>query len=197
MSVKFCPKCGSELEPNTSFCASCGADLRTKKVEPSPTSKTVYQPAAKITQGNVEYANFISRLLAIIIDGIIITIIGSLLSLAIFVPWVPFNIFNPFEGGFWTFSFPFDWVIGFFYFWLLEGYNDGQTVGKKALNIRTVDEKTLGTSTSSKYALNNILKPSGFIILDLIIGIIKNSGDPKGRLRIMQYVSETVVISTK
>ena len=197
MTLKFCPKCGSELESNTSFCASCGADLRSKRVEYEATAKTVIQPVVKITHGNIEYATLISRLLALIIDGIIIAIIGSLLSLAIFVPWIPFNIFNPFEGGFWALSFPFDWVIGFFYFWILEAYNDGQTVGKKALNIRTVDEKTLGTSTSSKYAMNNILKPSGFIILDLIIGIIKNSGDSKGRLRIMQYVSETVVISTK
>ena len=97
----------------------------------------------------------------------------------------------------WFVSFPFNWLIGFLYSWLLETYNNGQTIGKIALNIRTVDEKTLTSAAPGNYAINNLLKPSGLIILDFIIGVMKNSGDPKNRFRIMQNVSETVVITTK
>ncbi|UCC19470.1 MAG: RDD family protein, partial [Promethearchaeota archaeon] len=111
-----------------------------------------------------------------------------------FAFWVPFNIFDPFSGW-WVIGFPFDWAIGFMYHWILEAYNSGQTLGKMALNIRTVDEVTLKTTNSGSYALNNIFKSSPFLILDLIIGVLKNSGDPKNQYRIMQSVSETVVIS--
>lgn len=196
MSLKFCPTCGSELEPNAMYCTSCGADLRTRKEVSETVSEKKTQPAVKIGQEGVEYADFFPRLFALILDGIIIGIIGSSLSWIFFVPWIPFNIFDPF-GGWWYVSFPFDWLIGFLYSWLLEAKNNGQTVGKMALKIRTVDEKTLDTATTSNYAINNLLKPSVFLLLDFIIGVFKNSGDPKKRLRIMQNASDTVVIRVK
>ncbi|MFX0105029.1 MAG: RDD family protein [Candidatus Hodarchaeota archaeon] len=196
MSLKFCPTCGSELEPNAMYCTSCGADLSTRKEVSETVSEKKTQPAIKIGQEGVEYADFFPRLFALILDGIIIGIIGSSLSWIFFVPWIPFNIFDPF-GGWWYVSFPFDWLIGFLYSWLLEAKNNGQTVGKMALKIRTVDEKTLDTATTSNYAINNLLKPSVFLLLDFIIGVFKNSGDPKKRLRIMQNASDTVVIRVK
>lgn len=184
MSVKYCPKCGHELEPNGTFCSFCGTDLQNSHQE------------VKINQGNVEYASFGSRLVAIIIDSIIIGMISSSISFIIFISWIPFNIFDPF-GGWWYVSFPFDWMLGFFYYWGLETGNKGQTVGKLAMKIRTVDEKTLDLATPKNYAINNIFKSSPFLILDFIIGIIKNSGDPKRRIRIMQNISGTVVINSK
>ena len=66
-----------------------------------------------------------------------------------------------------------------------------------AMKIKTVDEKTLSAATTKNYAINNIFKSSPFLILDFIIGIIKNSGDSKRRIRIMQNTSETVVINAK
>jgi uncharacterized RDD family membrane protein YckC len=184
LSSKFCSKCGNELEPNATFCPSCGTDL--KESSPKP----------KISQSNVEYASFGSRLVAIIIDSIIIGIIGSSLSFIVFISWIPFNIFDPF-GGWWYVNFPWNWMLGFLYYWGMETYNKGQTVGKMAMKIRTVDEKTLGLAATKSYAINNIFKSSPFLLLDFLIGIIKNSGDPKRRIRIMQNVSETVVIESK
>ena len=182
MSIKFCPKCGNELEPNATFCPFCGTDLGVK------------EGSIKTEPISVEYAGFWSRLVALIIDSIIISIIGSSLSFIIFVSWIPFNIFDPL-GGWWFVSFPFDWMLGFLYYWGLEVGKDGQTVGKMAMKIRTVDEKTLGGATTRNYAINNIFKSSPFLIFDFLIGIIKNSGDPKQRIRIMQNISETVVIA--
>ncbi|MFX0003184.1 MAG: RDD family protein [Candidatus Hodarchaeota archaeon] len=184
MSSNFCPKCGNELEPNATFCTFCGADL--KQTSPKP----------KINQGSVEFAGFGSRLVALIIDSIIIGIIGSSLSFIVFISWIPFNIFDPL-GGWWYISFPFDWMLGFLYYWGMETYNKGQTVGKIAMKIRTVDENSLDLSTTKNYAINNIFKSSPFLIIDFLIGIIKNSGDPKKRIRVMQNISETVVIASK
>ncbi|MEE9377167.1 MAG: RDD family protein [Candidatus Lokiarchaeia archaeon] len=196
MSLKFCPKCGYKLEPDATFCQGCGVDLRTRMAISGNISEKQPMSAGIIKNEGVEYADLLPRLIALLIDGIIIGLISSSLSWAVFVPWIPFNIFDPF-GGMWFISFPFNWLIGFLYSWLLETYNNGQTVGKIALNIRTVDEKTLTSAAPGNYAINNLLKPSGLIILDFIIGVMKNSGDPKNRFRIMQNVSETVVITAK
>lgn len=148
----------------------------------------------KIEPSGVTYGGFWPRFWAIIIDGLFISMISWLISFLIFLPYF---IYHPFDVGEWWFTFPFDWLIGFLYFWLMETLNKGQTIGKLALSLRTVDEKTFGSTTTGKYALNNLLKGGAFLIIDFIIGIIKNSGEPEKRLRIMQNVSETVVISTK
>ncbi len=196
MSLKFCPKCGYKLELDATFCQGCGVDLRSRIDISQTISEKQTVSEGVIKNEVVEYADFFPRLIAFIIDGIIITLISSSLSWAIFVPWIPFNIFDPF-GGMWFVSFPFNWLIGFLYFWLLETYNNGQTVGKIALGLRTVDEKTLNPASPGNYAINNLLKPSGLLLLDFIIGVMNNSEDPKKRLRIMQNISETVVITTK
>jgi len=197
MSLKFCPKCGNKLEPEVSFCETCGADLKIGTESSESTSsgltKTVQKPKTK--PQTVIYADFLKRIIAIFFDSIIIGLIGSSFTWFLINPWFPVNFFDPFGG--WWFTFPFDWLVGFLYHWLLETHNNGQTLGKMALNIRTVDEKTLGQANSKNLAISNIFKSSPFLILDLIIGLLKNSGDPKKRIRIMQNVSETVVILSK
>ena len=197
MSLKFCPKCGNKLESGSSFCDSCGAGLGTRTEIPAAISpgltQTAQEPKAK--PEIMYYPDFLKRVIAIIFDSIIIGLIGSVFSLFLITPYYRVNMFDPF--GAWWFTFPFDWLIGFLYHWLMESKNNGQTLGKMALNIRTVDEKTLGQASSSNLALNNIFKSSPFLILDLIIGYLKNSGDPTKRYRIMQNVSETVVIFKK
>ncbi|MFX1572404.1 MAG: RDD family protein [Promethearchaeota archaeon] len=196
MSLKFCPKCGNKLEPDASFCDACGADLRTRTgtVEmPSPLrtetiSEQKVQPSVERGAISVEYAEFLPRLAAFIIDIIIIAIIGWIIT----IPFA-FNLIRM-----WWASFLIDYAIGFVYFWLLESYNNGQTLGKAALRLRTVDENTFETTTPTKYAVNNLLKPGFFFfLLDFIVGILMNSGKPERRLRLMQNVSETVVIVSR
>ncbi len=197
MALKFCPKCGKKLEPDASFCDACGADLREKKETSETTTPVISEPTQepKLKPETVIYAYFLKRIIAWIFDGIIILMITSTFSWILILPWYPFNMFDPFRA--WWFNVPVGWLLGFLYHWGLETYNNGQTLGKMALKIRTVDENTLEQATPSNYAVNNIFKGSPFLILDLIIGILKNSGDPKKRVRVMQNVSETVVIMTK
>jgi uncharacterized RDD family membrane protein YckC len=190
-------QCGNALEPDASFRDACGADLSENRESLKATHPVVseFTQKPKISSETVIYGDFLKRLIAIIIDSIIIGFIGSTFTWIFFNPWYGINFFNPFQT--WWFTFPFDWAIGFLYHWGLETYNEGQTLGKMALNLRTVDENTLEPTNSSNYAVNNIFKGSPFLILDFLIGIFKNSGDPKKRIRVMQNVSETVVIMTK
>jgi len=197
MSVKFCPKCGNKLEPETSFCDSCGADIRSKTGIPDETSPKIKQTAQepKTKQESVIYAELLTRIIALIFDSIIIGLIGSFFTWIIINPFIFVTLFDPL--GAWWFTFPFDWLIGFLYHWLMETHNNGQTLGKMALKIRTVDEKTLGQATSGNLALSNLFKSSPFLILDFIIGVYKNPNDPKKRKRFMQNISETVVVLSR
>ncbi|MFX1376539.1 MAG: RDD family protein [Promethearchaeota archaeon] len=197
MALKFCPKCGNELEPDSSFCDSCGVDLRDRPEKSKISIPAVSEPiqASKIKQEPVVYADFFRRLVALIIDSLIIGLISFTISWIFIHPWYRYDFFDPFQT--WWFTFPFDWLFGLLYHWCLETYNNGQTLGKMALNIRTVDENTFQSTSSGNYALNNIFKGSAFLLLDFILGILKNSGEPEKRVRIMQNVSETVVIMTK
>jgi uncharacterized RDD family membrane protein YckC len=194
MPTKFCPKCGNKLEPDVSFCKTCGADLSIRTESPDTISPGVSQPTQipKIKQETVIYADLLKRTLALMFDSILIFLIGSVFSFFLINPWFPINIFDPF--GAWWFTFPFDWLAGFLYHWLMETHNNGQTLGKMAIKIKTVDEKTFKQANSRNLAINNLFKSSPFLIIDFIIGRIKNYEDPKKRLRIMQNVSETVVI---
>lgn len=181
MELKFCPKCGSELENGATYCSSCGTDLSERK----KTSQTI-----KIVNASMEgkYADFAPRAIAWFIDIIIINIASTPLS------WF-LNL-----GNFWFATSFYNFLIGFCYFWLLEAFNKGQTVGKMALKLRTVDETSLEITTPAQYAINNISKATGFLILDVIIGVLLNSSaeEPaRKRLRFTQNLARTAVISEK
>jgi len=189
MAIKYCPACGVELDPDTQFCSSCGADLRERvpEAETKPPKTVITQPQQKapITvqeakpASGVKYADFGERFIALLIDFVIVGIFY-----AIFISTINFLLANII--GF---------AIGLLYFWLLESNNKGQTVGKMAMKIKTVNQDTLEVATTSDYLLNNLFKAHPLLLfIDFIIGIIVNSGDQKKKLRIMENASNTTVI---
>lgn len=193
MVVKYCPACGAELDTDTQFCSSCGSDLRervpeaesgppktvvstTQQQEPVSAKEAKSVPAPS----GVKYADFGERFVALLIDGVIVGIcygiLFAILGWSILVHLIGF-------------------AIGLLYFWLLETANNGQTLGKMVMKLRTVNQDTLEVATVGDYLLNNLLKGHGIsLLIDFIIGIIVNSGDPKKKLRIMENASNTTVI---
>ncbi len=197
----FCAKCGSELDSDAKFCNFCGANLKnvigTKESNSSIPKETIQtvtigkeetRPQAEVKQDIAAlYPDFFTRSAAWLIDIIIIGLIMLIL----------FIFFHRIIWAFpWFFHIPLI-VISFLYFWGLESFNNGQTIGKKALKIRTVDEETLQPTTLENNLLNNLFKCHfGLLIIDFLIGFLSNSGGPQKRLRIMQNVSKTVVIKS-
>ena len=85
-------------------------------------------PPTSATAPRGPRASFFARLLAVIVDGIILIIVGIVLRAAIGkVPGEAVSI-----------------VVGIAYVGFFEGSNSGQTIGKKALGIRVVDFRTGG-----------------------------------------------------
>lgn len=138
------------------------------------------------TKADEMYADFGYRLIAWIIDLVIIFVISWILTILLF--WslytLVFLIINVLAA-----------IIGFLYFFLLESFNKGQTLGKMIFKLRTVNDESLQLAPINDYMLNSILRGHWLLcFIDFLIGIIKSAEDPNKRLRIMQHVSRTVVI---
>jgi uncharacterized RDD family membrane protein YckC len=94
-------------------------------------------------------ASFGVRLVAYILDAVIVGVAGVILS-----------VFGGRAGG----------LLGLFaglaYFTYFEGSPSGQTIGKRALNIRVVDFSTGGTIGYSRAAVRYLMRlVSGFVCL--------------------------------
>lgn len=190
MSVQYCPHCGAALDdPSAKFCPSCGAAIdvavtpTAETPPPPPPPQTEVPPPPSAPEEQVVYAGFGERLLAVILDAIIIG----------FVSWIGFFAIIGSAMNYLGLGGLFAWLLAFLYFWALESFNKGQTIGKIALKIRTVDEYSFEPATPGNLVVNNLSR-AWWIILDFIIGILANSGDEKKRLRILQNLSKTVVI---
>ena len=170
MSIKFCPKCGSKIESQSQICDQCGADLSSR---------------IKINKEKPKFANFTERSLAWFIDMMIILLVV-----------VPLSLYLNF-GYFYIYTNVYLFIIGFFYFFLLEYFNKGQTLGKMLIRIRSVDEKILDHAKLTQYFLNNVTKATPFLFIDLFFGLLANynsTGAIKKHVRITQNLSEISVI---
>ena len=190
MVVKYCPACGSELDIDTQFCSSCGADLRERvpaaeveppKTELAPPKQQIAEKEkkSKPAPSGVKYADFGERFLALIIDYVLVGICYAIL----------FSTVHPLVAAIISYA------IALLYFWILETSNNGQTLGKMAMKIKTVNQDTLELADTGDYLLNNLFKANPVLLLvDFIIGIIVNTSDSKKKLRIMENASNTAVI---
>lgn len=190
MSVQYCPHCGAALDdPSAKFCPSCGAAIdvavtpTAEAPPPPPPPPTEVPPPPSAPAEQIVYAKFGERFLAVILDGIIIAIVS----------WIGIFAILGLAADYFGVGSLFSWLLAFLYFWALESFNNGQTIGKMALKLRTVDEYSLTPAQPGNLVINNLSR-GWWLILDFIIGILANSGDPKKRLRILQNLSKTVVI---
>ena len=93
---------------------------------PPPPGYVAYGQHQPVGQG--EYAGFWIRFVAAFVDGILIGIVAGIAAALIDVDDPASNLVNL--------------VLGLAYFAVLEGGPTGQTLGKKACNIRVVDADT-------------------------------------------------------
>jgi uncharacterized RDD family membrane protein YckC/RNA polymerase subunit RPABC4/transcription elongation factor Spt4 len=106
----FCAHCGTATQPGDRFCPTCGAAAG---VDTSQTSVL-----GVVAEAEVEYMGFWIRVVAAIIDGVLLSVAGYVLGLI----------------GLGFFSFFIGWVYAVLFIGL-----KGQTIGKMALSIQVVD----------------------------------------------------------
>ena len=120
---------------------------------------------------------------------IVVTIISGIITLAITgIFWWSFDILYNIIWN--SINFP----VVIIYFVAMETYR-GQTLGKKAMKLKTIDQTTLQEPTPQAHFINNLTKALGpLFLLDLFVGYISNDKNPKHQIRYTQQLSRTMVI---
>ncbi len=194
----FCPSCGIENKSNAKFCEACGMDFGQQNTSTESKSSRIETQSnpTNFHTSEVKYADDGDRLVALIIDGMLFSAITGVLGLILGQNWW-FSL--GLSGNFWTDSWP-SMIAGLAYFFFMESFNHGQTLGKIVMKIQTVNDSTL-QPVSSKEAILHSLGKVIILPLDIIVGLIardNSASDPeRNQVRFTQKLSHTSVISLK
>jgi uncharacterized RDD family membrane protein YckC len=155
----FCRKCGAEIEKGSTYCSNCGYRIE--------------RPEGR----HIELATWVQRLIALVIDGIILGITLAFLKLPGYLPVRGLNL-----------RFGADNLMEFLYFMFMDYYY-GQSVGKKVMNLRVT--KTGGGPLNLIDAAIESFGKIFLLPLDFLIGFIMYRNLNQ---RLFNYLSDTVVV---
>lgn len=160
----YCVKCGKALPEDAGFCPSCGA-----AVKPGLQGTA----AERIGQDRLLQQHWIKRIIAAVIDSLIVGLSTAILTIAIFFPvfWVsPLAVFN------WL-SFPFAvGLVSVLYFTLIESIY-GSTIGKGIIGLK-VEAEDGGRPSLERAFVRNVSKIYWVLLLLDVIGGFLVAQDP-------------------
>ena len=195
-----CSNCGALNEPDSSFCSQCGEILLSedRKTLDTVVEKTKYDTFEPIGSKLI-VSDFGPRFWALIIDFFIVGSLTSIFSSIVFLTIGNWDLwsYGVFRTEQWLFSIGPTSVVFFIYSVLMENYY-GQTLGKMALSLEVVSEKTGERPELQDLIINNIGR-AFFLPLDFIIGRIArdDSQIPDLKQRLTQSWGNVVVVQVR
>ena len=147
----YCPHCSKQNSDNAQYCQECGREL--PKASPQVISSA--QPSLNVSP--VQYAGFWRRVLASLIDGILLSLVTG--SFTWTVDYDDFKI-----------TYDLGVIVQWLYFALMESSNRQATLGKMAIGIVVTDENyrriTFANATGRFFGkfLSAIILGIGFIM---------------------------------
>jgi len=188
--MPYCPKCGKEVPADAKFCTNCGAPLAVAPTTAPPPPPAGYTPPSPL-------ADLGSRIVAGLIDYIIIGIVAAVLF---FLAFAPFFTAPYWMMGGWGAAWGWGWFGGMFgiqfllwliYFTYFEG-TSGQTIGKRFAHVKVVKED--GSKCDAGSALvRSILRIVDSLPFIYILGIILIAATDK-KQRLGDMLAKTIVI---
>ncbi len=174
--MPFCTKCGNAIPDNAAFCPNCGASAAQggysggAAAAPSAAGETEFD---RLTKDARTQDLWLKRVIAYIIDAIIVGIAAGIISLILFLI-IGVGIGLTFFG---SILYPFSAFTGvsgllFVAYFTLADYYYHRTIGKSLMNLRvtTTDGSRLDIG---KALIRNISKIYWlFLLLDLIIWFV-------------------------
>lgn len=163
---KFCSNCAAALEPGVTFCPNCGAPVGQTS---GPTSAPVSGIDA-LTKDSKAQNYWIRRILAFVIDVVIVVVILLVAGVVVAIPALVFSgtagVTSFFAGVFAIVA----GVILFLYFIVAE-VTRGSTVGKRAFRLKVVGPKG-GNPTLIQSLVRNVSKIYWILLLlDVVVGL--------------------------
>ncbi|MEM3068782.1 MAG: RDD family protein [Nitrososphaerales archaeon] len=183
--MPYCWRCGKELPEGARFCPKCGAQTSgPEQAERTGLERIGYEVSLQ--------DHWIRRIVAIIIDSVIVGAIAWVLTAILFLPVLFTAGWPSFWASPWNWlQFPFAMgVIFIFYFTITESVY-GYTLGKRIMNLRVI---TLNGQIPNleKAFIRNISKIYWIFLLLDIIGGLATKGDP--RQKYTDRIADTVVV---
>lgn len=130
----FCKKCRKESSQDANFCEYCGENLEVIATN----QKTAPTSSENINWPSHEKAGFGIRFVAYLIDGIVIAIIGSIITFPFIPTYIPSVTFNYSASvDLFDMSSIITSLLGILYFVYFEGKR-GATPGKMATKLKVV-----------------------------------------------------------
>ncbi len=169
-----CAKCGKEIPEGATFCPSCGAPVQPGATAAAPAAGPVSGVDA-LMKDSAAQGYWVKRLIALIIDGLIIGVVVGIIAVLAFSSSFffggGFGFFGAFFGAFALVT----GILLILYFPLMET-NSGATLGKKVMGLKVVG-KGGGNPTLGEAFIRNISKIYWLLLLlDVIVGLAISKG---------------------
>ena len=170
--MPFCQKCGAQLTEGAQFCSNCGTPVsRVENVQSGAKSVIEGLPDSgmkSLAESPKTQNYWIRRLVAFVIDSIILSIAGVVLGAILSIPFIILGSSNmtSFFGAFPV-------VIGLFsilYFPAMEVYN-GATIGKSVLGLKVATLQGARLSWGQAFVRNVSKIYWVLLLLDVVVGL--------------------------
>ena len=186
--MRYCKNCGNELPEEARFCPKCGTAVEIEEAAPTPAP--VAAPAAPVAPEGVKLAFWWQRFVAWLIDVVLVGIVLGILGLLVSLGGISLNL-NLMPGlpdwFYFFFSLNLNGLILVFYWTFMESVY-GQSFGKMVMRIKVtrLDGSPPGVTRAAVESVGKAF----FLPLDLLIGWIICT---RGRQRAFNLISETIV----
>jgi uncharacterized RDD family membrane protein YckC len=178
--MTYCKKCGKKLPEGASFCPSCGASI-------GPEAGLRETAAERIGHDSFLQQHWIKRVIAIVIDSIIVGFAATVLSIAVL-----FLLFlaNPFWFFNWL-SFPFAMGLIYVLYFTIADSIYGGTIGKMVVGLKVtiVDG---GRPSLERSFIRNISKIYWVLLILDVIGGFFIAKDPHQKYS--DHIAHTTVV---
>jgi uncharacterized RDD family membrane protein YckC len=193
----YCKKCGAELGEGAAFCQVCGTPVEVSQAPPAeapkPEATRSEQAPQMPSRSVIDLAGWGDRIIAYIIDAIIVGAVASLVKTLIMLPsyfwagmmgysglrWVPWMDLGP------------DNLLFFIYFLWMD-LSFGQSVGKMVMKIRVTNLD--GGRMNLTQAAIEVFGKAFLLPLDVIVGWFF-LGEKSQRL--FTFLAQTIVVKDR
>ena len=159
----FCAKCGKELPEGATFCPGCGAPVG------GAAPSTPVSGFDTLTKDQKAQEYWVERLVAIVIDYVIVYIVLGIITLLVSIPALltgGLGFFGAVFGGL-----AFLWGLVFVLYNALMEVSSGASIGKKIFHLK-VTSKAGANPTFAESFVRNISKIYWLLLLlDVVVGL--------------------------
>jgi len=164
--MTYCTKCGKKLSEGAEFCPNCGAAVR-------PEVGLYATAAERIGHDRFLQQHWIKRIIALVIDSIIVGIATTIVFVAVFFPLF---LANPVWFFNWL-SFPFAMGLTYVLYFTIAESIYGCTIGKGIVGLRVVAVDG-GRLSLERAFIRNISKIYWILLILDVIGGFFTAADP-------------------